>query len=63
MDFYSAITTLQFYLDEQSFLQKIVTLKDLEHFDTPAISLLLTQKNEVFHLPEETLFKKGIFFP
>ncbi|MHA2294195.1 MAG: nucleotidyltransferase domain-containing protein, partial [Candidatus Hodarchaeales archaeon] len=62
MDFNSAITTLQFYLDEQSFLQKIVTLKDLEYFDTPAISLLLTQKNEVFHLPENTLFKKGLFF-
>ncbi len=62
MDFNGAIKSLQFYLDEQSFLQKIVTLKDLEYFDTPAISLLLTQKNEVFHLPEKTLFKKGIFF-
>ncbi|MHA2244194.1 MAG: metallophosphoesterase [Candidatus Hodarchaeales archaeon] len=62
MDFNGAIKSLQFYLDEQSFLQKIVTLKDLEYFDTPAVSLLLTQKIEVFHLPEKTLFKKGIFF-
>ncbi len=62
MDFNGAIKSLQFYLDEQSFLQKIDTIKDLEYFDTPAISLLLTQKNELFHLPEKTLFKKGIFF-
>lgn len=62
MDFNGAIKSIQFYLDERSFLQKIDTLKDLEHFDTPAISLLLTQKNEIFHLPEELLFKKGIFF-
>lgn len=62
MDFNSAIKSLQFYLDERSFLQKIVTIEDLEYFDTPAISLLLTQKNEVFHLPERTLFKKGLFF-
>jgi len=62
MDFNGAIKTLQFYLDEQSFLQKIDNLKDLEHFDTPVISLLLTNKNETFHLPEEVLFKKGIFF-
>jgi predicted phosphodiesterase len=62
MDFNGAIKSLQFYLDEQSFLQKIDTLNALEYFDTPAFSLLLTQKNEIFHLPEETLFKKGVFF-
>jgi len=62
MDFIGAIKSLQFYLDEKSFLQKIDTLKGLEYFDTPAISLLLTQKNETFHLPEKVLFKKGIFF-
>ena len=62
MDFNGAIKSLQFYIDEQSFLQKIDSLEDLKYFDTPAISLLLTQKNEVFHLPEKTLFKKGIFF-
>ena len=62
MDFNSAIRTLQFYLDNQSFLQKISSLKDLEYISTPAISLLLTQRGEVFHLPEDKLFKKGIFF-
>ena len=62
MDFNSAITNLQFYLDNQSFFQKISSLADLEYFATPAISLLLTQKGEVFHLPEDLLFKKGIFF-
>ena len=62
MDFNSAIRTLQFYLDNQSFLQKISSLEDLEYISTPAISLLLTQRGEVFHLPEDKLFKKGIFF-
>ncbi len=62
MDFNSAIRTLQFYLDNQSFLQKISSLEDLEHFSTPAISLLITQKGTIFHLLEDKLFKKGIFF-
>ena len=62
MDFNSAIKTLQFYLDNQSFLQKISSLEDLEYISTPVISLLLTQRGEVFHLPEDKLFKKGIFF-
>ncbi|UCG00793.1 MAG: metallophosphoesterase [Candidatus Heimdallarchaeota archaeon] len=62
MDFPSAIKTLQFYLDDQKFLQKILSLEDLKYISTPAISLLLTQEGEVFHLPEDRLFKKGIFF-
>ena len=62
VDFNSAIKTLQFYLDDQGFLQKISSLEDLEYISTPAISLLLTQKGEVFHLPEKKLFKKGISF-
>ncbi|MFX0085052.1 MAG: metallophosphoesterase [Candidatus Hodarchaeota archaeon] len=61
MDFNSAIRTLQFYLDNQSFLQKISSIEDLKHFSSPAISLLITQKGTVFHLPEDKLFKKGIF--
>ncbi|MFX0125273.1 MAG: metallophosphoesterase family protein [Candidatus Hodarchaeota archaeon] len=62
MDFNIAIKTLQFYIDDQNFLQKISSLEDLEYISTPAISLLLTHKGEVFHLPEDSLFKKGIFF-
>ena len=61
MDFQSAVKTLKLYLDEQSFLQKVSSLEDLELIDTPVISVLLTDKGEAYHLPEETLFKKGIF--
>ncbi|MFX1252868.1 MAG: hypothetical protein ACFFCZ_14775, partial [Promethearchaeota archaeon] len=60
MDFNTTIKNLQFYLDEQSFLQKITSLEILESISTPAISLLLTQNGDVFHLPEDKLFKKGI---
>ncbi|MFW9902807.1 MAG: metallophosphoesterase [Candidatus Thorarchaeota archaeon] len=62
MDFISAIKNVQFYLDNQSFLQKVSSLEDLKHISTPVICLLLKQKGEVFHLPEDSLFKKGIFF-
>ena len=60
MDFNTAIKTLQFYLDEESFLQKVESLKDLKHIDLPAFSLLLTKQRDVFFLPEDILFKKGI---
>ncbi|MHA2202852.1 MAG: hypothetical protein ACW991_04115, partial [Candidatus Hodarchaeales archaeon] len=62
MDFYSAIKNLQFYLDNQSLLQKVSSFEDLKLFKTPAISLLLTSKGEIFYLPEDKLFKKAIFF-
>ncbi len=62
MDFYTAIKTLQLYLDEQSFLQKISSLEDLKPIQTSVISLLLTQKGISFYLPEEILFDKGISF-
>jgi predicted phosphodiesterase/predicted nucleotidyltransferase len=62
MDFYSAIKTLRFYLDEQSVLQKITSLEDLKHIQTPAITLVLTQKGNTSHIPDELLFKKSISF-
>ncbi|MFX1518171.1 MAG: hypothetical protein ACFFC6_17885, partial [Promethearchaeota archaeon] len=62
MDFNSAIKNVQFYLDNQSFLQNVSSLEDLEHIPTPVFCLLLTQKGEVLYLPEDRLFKKGIFF-
>ncbi|MFX0151114.1 MAG: nucleotidyltransferase domain-containing protein, partial [Candidatus Hodarchaeota archaeon] len=62
MDFNSSVKTLQFYLDNQSFLQKISSLEELEYITTPVISLLLTQKGDLFHLPEDKMFEKGIFF-
>jgi len=62
MDFSTAIKNIQFFLDNQSFLQKVSSLEDLKQISTPVICLLLTQKGEVFHLPEDKLFKKGILF-
>ncbi|WP_455140629.1 metallophosphoesterase, partial [Candidatus Hodarchaeum mangrovi] len=62
MDFNGAIKTLRFYLSEQSYLQKITSFEDLKHVQTPAISLVLTHAGNVFYLPEDLLFKKGIFF-
>ena len=62
MDFNSAIKNVQFYLDNQSFLQKVSSLEDLEHIPIPVFCLLLTQKGAVFFLPEDRLFRKGIFF-
>ncbi|MHA1995731.1 MAG: hypothetical protein ACW97Z_14385 [Candidatus Hodarchaeales archaeon] len=62
MDFDAALKTLEFYLADQSFLQKISSLEDLKQIETPAISLLLTQNGNMFYLPEEILFKKRISF-
>ncbi|MHA2214524.1 MAG: hypothetical protein ACXACY_01270 [Candidatus Hodarchaeales archaeon] len=62
MDFYAAIKTLQFHIDEQSFLQKITSLEDLKHIQTSVISLVLTQKGITLYLPKEILFKKTISF-
>ncbi|MFX1505721.1 MAG: metallophosphoesterase family protein [Promethearchaeota archaeon] len=62
MNFTSEIKNIQFYLENQIFLQKVSSLEDLKHISTPVICLLLKQKGEVFHLPEDRLFKKGIFF-
>ncbi|MFX0210615.1 MAG: metallophosphoesterase, partial [Candidatus Hodarchaeota archaeon] len=62
MDFTSAIKNVQFYLDNQSLLQKVSSFDDLKHISTLIICLLLKQNGEVFHLPEDRLFKKGIFF-
>ncbi|PWI48041.1 hypothetical protein CEE45_08425 [Candidatus Heimdallarchaeota archaeon B3_Heim] len=62
MDFDAALRTLEFYLADQSFLQKISSLEDLQQIETPAISLLLTQNGNMFYLPEEILFKRRISF-
>ena len=61
MDFQIAIKTLEFYLDKQSFLQKISSLEDLRLIENLNINIILTNKGEVFHLLENLLFKKGIF--
>ena len=62
MDFDAALKTLEFYLADQSFLQKISSLEDLEPLETPVISLVLTQNGNMFYLPEGILFKKRISF-
>ena len=62
MDFTAAIKTLQYYLTEQSFLQKITSLEDLQNFETPIISLLLSPTGDLYYLSDEILFKKGISF-
>ena len=62
LDFSSAIKNVQFYLDNQSFLQKVSSFEDLKHISIPVSCLLLKQNGEAFHLPEDKLFKKGIFF-
>ncbi len=62
MDFNSAVKTLNYYLNNQSFLQKISSMDELELITANAFCLLLNQKGELFYLPEEKIFKKGIFF-
>jgi predicted nucleotidyltransferase len=62
MDFEAALETLRIYLAEQSFLQKISSLNDLKDIQTPAITLLLTQKGNLFCIPEEMMFKNGFSF-
>jgi predicted nucleotidyltransferase len=62
MDFHAAIKTLQFYLTEQSFLQKLSTFEELENIETPVISLILSPMGHLYYLPDEILFRKGISF-
>lgn len=61
MDFNTAINDLEKYLDKQGQLDKIETINDLE-FINDAICLLVNSKGEVFHLPDDKMYKKTIFF-
>ncbi len=62
MDFEGALKTLEYYLTEQSLLQKIDSLKDLKQIQQPISSFLLTQQGDLFYIPEELMFKKSISF-